>query len=251
MYLHRILRIFSLLIRLNAREPVSFYYNLAVPLVAFFGLSLWSESPSEGLDSSIALLFSISGYTIFTSSVYGVGLTFAGWRENGLFISFCRSANARWVLLGGQIILRALATGIYVLIYLLAACAFHREFSLQWLLILPTSAAILGLFCSFSAVAILMVHVSPSDLAASLNGSVFVFLLLNGLAFHGGIENASLAVINVFNPIFLNVSVLAWIDGSYPTAAELLRIGLSTALFAAVGFVGIARFRPYPVLTRI
>lgn len=249
--MNHVLRIIQYLFLLNSREPVSFYYNLALPLGVFLGILFWQKEGLHSFADALDILYSLTAYTIYTSALYGVGITFADWRESGLFLTFCKSRRALWRILCGQTILRAFASGVYVFVFVVVASLyFHSGWSPLWIR-LPILCFLLSICAGFFSFGLLLLKLSPKDLNAIAGVSVFFFLAFNGIGYHGNSQHWIVLMINVFNPIYWNAALLEAIHHPAISTGQFALLGLSALVFLSLGIIGLCRFRPHPILARL
>jgi ABC-type polysaccharide/polyol phosphate export permease len=176
---------------------------------------------------------------------------FGFWREQGLFLTFCKNRKAVFFLLIGQVFLRSIATMFYVLIFLIFASVYFNEWIPSLLISLPFLTFFLSVLCGVFSLALLLLPFSPRDLNAVVGASVFVFLFLNALTFHGDGTNLLTYALNLINPIYFNAQLLDFLNGGTIDSQTGTGLAISAIIFFTVGMFGLIHFRPHPIIARL
>lgn len=206
----------KILLKLQARDRVSFVWNFAFPIVSFLFIFHKAQLAST-VDLSVRLSPFIA-WVLFQMAVYGVGLRLVSWREVGLLKSLVFHDSQKQNLVLSLVTVQVFFALVFVVcIYLSSLFYFGLKMDFGYLSFLLTSAAAFVVLYALASLFLATLRLSVADLQAVLS------VVILPLAWLGGQQNAY-DLINKFNPMFYfndlvsnyffykpNVNVLAFV----------------------------------------
>lgn len=232
------------------REPVSFFYNLFLPLTVFGALIFLGKDRPESFESTLTPFVTICSYIAYSAGSYGTGILLAGWRENGVFITFCQNQRAVGLLWLCQSVARGIAAALYALIFLAGAVLYFGEFPGPIFWKLPLLLFFLTMLTAFASILFMVPRWSPRDLGSLNGGLLFTFLYLSSWELMGDSVPWAVQTVNCANPVFLNSVLLDWLVGN-GALPDLRKAVVTFSLLITAAFVGTRKFQPHPVLLRL
>lgn len=242
-------------LKLLARDPVTVVFTLALPVIVLYVLGqVFGNHPNPGLYRGVgAMNFYVPAYVglaIASMGLIGLPVHLAGYRERGILKRFRASDVPIWSIIGGQIIVTAVAGAVGSLIVWVAAMVgYHTEVPKEPLLVLV--AFVLAALC-FGAIGVLLGTVLPGARAAQGAGIIlwFVMMMVGGAGPPPEVLGATLRAVAKATPLEHVVTLIQdpWLGFGWNWTETAIILAIAVA---CTGLTGLLLKYPYwPLMIR-
>lgn len=192
------LSIAKIILKMKTRDPLEFFWNLILPIIAFVFIFHADFGRILGNNDFLHRLIPFLSWVIFQSSVYGVGMVLLSWRESSFLKSLIYSNNQKSNLVFSLVLVQLFYTLFYTVgIYITGYFTFSTQFEFAHLLIF---FPVLLFSCVFSLLSIVLNSMSFSY----HNISTLLSIVILPFAWTAGKETSGALIqyLNLVNPMF-------------------------------------------------
>jgi ABC-2 type transport system permease protein len=207
--------------KLFLREPVGAFFTLAFPLMMLFLFgSIYGNTPSEYFNGQGTVDISVPAYTamiIATTSLVGLTITMAAYRENGVLRRLRTTPISPLVVLMAQVIVLFMMTVLGMLLLIIAGkLVYHLRFEGNALSVL---VGFVLSSLSFFALGFVLAGLMPTARTAQVVGMVILYpmLFLSGAGFPRELLPETIKRIGNFLPLTYVVTLLRglWVGDAW------------------------------------
>jgi ABC-2 type transport system permease protein len=233
--------------KLFLREPVGAFFTLVFPLMMLFLFgSIYGNIPTEYFNGRGTVDISVPAYTamiIATTSLVGLTITMAAYRENGVLRRLRTTPISPLVVLVAQVIVLFVMTAIGMILLVVAGkLVYHMRFEGDAL------SVVVGfiLSClSFFAIGFVLAGLMPTARTAQVVGMVLLYpmLFLSGAGFPRELLPETIKKVSTFLPLTYVVTLLRGLWIGDPWSQHLTEVFVLAGMLVLGVLISVKTFR--------
>lgn len=227
----RVIKLTSLFLREQLREPISLLWTLISPSALFY-LITYTNAPSDSAsDNYLHSTAGFHAYIAATVAFFGVAFYIIGRRESGFIRSFIYCAEAKNIFLVSHLICCFLTASLYCLTFYLITKPGFGEYSIsEMTLILYRFLTCFIIFCT---PALLLANRRLKFQTANTVISIIIFALILLALLSTRVQSPALDIVNLLNIFLLSKNIMAGHYQALPFMLSFIGVLLVTFVYTA------------------
>jgi ABC-2 type transport system permease protein len=233
--------------KLFLREPVGAFFTLIFPLMMLFLFgSIYGNTPTQYFNGRGTVDISVPAYTamiIATTSLVGLTITMAAYRENGVLRRLRTTPISPLVILVAQVIVLFMMTALGMLLLVVAGkLVYQLRFDGDALSVV---AGFILSSLSFFALGFVLAGLMPTARTAQVVGMVLLYpmLFLSGAGFPRELLPETIIKVSTFLPLTYVVTLLRGLWIGDPWSLHLTEVLVLAGMLVLGVLISIKTFR--------